>query len=264
LIGLVSNNYNFKGTLPELKPSIFRDMSSLKHLVVRNYANLKRIARHTFKSLVNVETIDLNTCAIFKIDSEAFSSLQRLKVLNLSYNRLPKFEARLPCNLECLLLVNNALVSLDGVFSTANSSSIHKKLAVLDLKENKLKSIPSKYFSSLVALRFLNLARNEISEISAQAFTGLANLREIDLSENKIKVIQAGLFSSATPYLNKLALDETSLERVEQGAFSNLHDIVQITLEPKEPNYKLLKPFEDAKLVELASFYGYYLSQSYY
>jgi hypothetical protein len=62
---------------------MFRDLSSLNSLEIDGAKGIKRIAKVTFKSLVNIKTIMLSKCDISEIDREAFVCLPKLKTLNL-------------------------------------------------------------------------------------------------------------------------------------------------------------------------------------
>ncbi len=221
---------------PEIRPSIFRDLANLKHLIITKDRQLKWITRDTFKSLVNIETINLSANQIEEIDPEAFTSLKKLTSLNLSKQRIKKFALTfVPDCLEHLDLSDNLLDSIEDTDS-AEGLPVFKKLLTLDLSDNEIESLTSKAFSNLLALRSLNLGLNrELTDLPEDLFSGLCNLRELDLTMTSVRVIQANLLAS-TPNLNKLVLNLTRVELIENGAFSHLRCLsLRIDVNQQEP-----------------------------
>uniref|UniRef100_A0A8C5LJC4 Leucine rich repeat containing 19 n=1 Tax=Leptobrachium leishanense TaxID=445787 RepID=A0A8C5LJC4_9ANUR len=62
----------------------------------------------------------------------------------------------------------------------------YPNLTVLNLENNNIASIPSKFFSGLSKLDILKLQNNLIEDIPDTAFEGLEQLKILDLSNNKI------------------------------------------------------------------------------
>ncbi len=219
-------------------------MVNLKHLKIIKIYDLKRISCETFKCLVNGETLDLGQCAIEEIEPGAFSSLQKLKVLNLKWNELTKCPS-----IEGLRsledLSYNRIEAIGDTFGNFNS-----KLTSISLRKNKLKALQEDSFSGRFALRSLNLDFNEADNgVSSNAFTGLANLRHLYLCHTKLTAIDSGLCSPLV-CLEKLFLTGTALERIKAGAFSHFRSTPVIVFE-NNPNSALLKPFEDEKLITI-------------
>ncbi len=238
---------------PDLNPDMFHDFSNLKYLCISNNELLTKITRDSFKSLKNVEIVELVHCGIVEIEPQAFKSLEKLKSLGLSLNKLTRFSFKdIPANLERLSLSHNKIESID-----TEDLPINMKLTVLNLSGNMIKSLPGDSFSSLIALRELNLSKSQLSDVSCGAFNGLVNLRELDLNLTGLKVIQAGLFL-ATPNLRKLILGATKLERVEPDAFSHLRGRLLILLDEYRSSFDLLKLLEKESLFEL-KFFEYFL-----
>jgi Leucine-rich repeat (LRR) protein len=228
---------------------VVQGLVNLKTLNLSQNNNLKSISGRLLRDLVNLERLDLKKCAITEIESEATRSLQKLKYLDLSENKLtkgPSIENLV--NLEHLDLSKNQIDSIDeNVFGRQNL-----KLTMLDLSGNSLKALHGNSFLRLVALRSLSLAQNDLSGISIEAFSGLANLKELDLSSTELKVISSSLFSEI-PRLEKLFLRNTTLEVIKKNAFSHFRDIVLVTFNASSFNSNLLKPLAEHNLVKLIS-----------
>lgn len=106
-------------------------------------------------------------------------------------------------NLEEIVMANyasvNTLSATDFIYAS--------KLKLLNLRGNKLLTIPYSTFALAPALVFIDLSANGITEIEGMAFNGLNNLKALDLSWNRLTMLDA--FSLSGMYfiiLLKLAL----------------------------------------------------------
>lgn len=118
-------------------------------------------------------------------------------------------------NLEELVMANYAAVNE----LTATDFIYASKLKVLNLKGNKLLTIPYSTFALAPALQFIDLSANGITEIEGMAFNGLNNLKAIDLSWNRLTILDAFTFTGL-PNLEELDLSENKIRLIGDGAFS--------------------------------------------
>ncbi len=140
-----------------MDPRFSRDLANLKELSIIDNSNLEKIRRKTFKQLVKVERIDFSGCVVSEIEPGTFSSLQKLKNLNLTKNSLIKIPSSEDLqNIEHLNLSENRIGSIGHVFIQKNT-----RLIMLDLSGNRLTELPANSFLGLGALRSLNFAHNE-------------------------------------------------------------------------------------------------------
>jgi Leucine-rich repeat (LRR) protein len=237
-------NKSFSETEPW--SSLFTYLTSLRHLEIKAKV-LDTLTKDTFKNLLVVESIKMNSCSVSEIDPDAFVNLENLKLLDLSQNKLLQCTFKIPDSLENLNLSNNQIKVKQGVFSASNVAL--RKLIQLDLSNNDIKSLPAGCFSGLVSLKYLSLAKNELNNVSEHAFEGLVNLRHLDLSRTEIRKIRSGLFS-ATNYLKRLDLRYNSIELVEEDAFSKFRTIPDVLLNENEHHY-LFDSFLNRKLINL-------------
>lgn len=105
----------------------------------------------------------------------------------------------------------NTLSAIDFMYAS--------KLKLLNLKGNKLLTIPYSTFALAPALEVLDLSMNGITEIEGMAFNGLNNLKVLDLSWNRLSMLDAFSFSGL-PNLEELDLSENKIKLIGDGAFS--------------------------------------------
>ncbi|KOB65276.1 Leucine-rich transmembrane protein [Operophtera brumata] len=107
--------------------------------------------------------LNLSGNQIEAIDGEAFFTLGSLETLDLSNNKLTKF---------------------DELFHFQFHPN---KLSKLSLAYNEIKQIPKDAFEELTFLTELDLSNNYISDLTAEPFCNLTNLETLRLNHNKIK-----------------------------------------------------------------------------
>jgi Leucine-rich repeat (LRR) protein len=149
------------------------------------------IDSNTFKSLVNLEHLDLSHNSIESIELGSFSNLTRLKKLRLDHNRLSNWNFSSCLNklvsLEQLCLVSNGISSLE-------INECLTPLRFLNLSQNELTLLPKNAFANLPNLVNLNLSQNEINEAESGAFDGLIHLRTLNLAGNDLVELDLSVF----------------------------------------------------------------------
>ncbi|XP_045133366.1 peroxidasin-like isoform X1 [Portunus trituberculatus] len=128
------------------------------------------------------------------------------------------------------------------------------RTTILDLRFNKIRSIPPNHFKDLKHLHTLLLNNNHITRLQNTTFTGLESLRYLYLYKNRIRIIEKGVFKNLSNLeqlylhfndlstfeidtfsnltsLQRLFLHNNRLQRVPRGAFSNLHALRRLRLD---------------------------------
>jgi Leucine-rich repeat (LRR) protein len=167
---------------------------SLTYLYVSN----NRIQDINFKIslLPSLEHLDLSQNRLINIREESFLDLDKLKYLNLSFNRL---DLGSKCNNVSYFKSQTRLETLDLSFNeikyldTNLTFKYLDSLKTLNLANNKLKSIDSWIFVFLPNLNELNLAMNNLSILNNMCFCNLSNLKVLNLNSNQM---------SSTSFLN--------------------------------------------------------------
>jgi Leucine-rich repeat (LRR) protein len=187
-----------------LEPNTFHGLDNLNILTLRSN-KLTHLNEASFKGLKNLTQLDLSANKLTEINEEIFGdtcylsklelncnqlidirfglnnqSLKQLKCLNLSDNKLEKFEVNLR-NLEDLdLSFNETLTRLrPGAFKNLS------KLKRLHLDFCSLKVVDAKTFEGLCSLEHLNLAENCLEDIGVGTFDLMKNLKELNISKNR-------------------------------------------------------------------------------
>lgn len=108
--------------------------------------------------------------------------------------------------------------------------SVPPDTTILDLRSNKIKSIPPGSFSGLNHLNTLLLNHNEIGYLSRDAFIGLPELRHLYLHKNQIETIENGTFNHVNK-LEQLYLFDNYIKHLPVGVFSNLSRLRKLRLD---------------------------------
>lgn len=111
----------------------------------------------------------------------ALYSLKKLKILDLSYNKISQIQYnQIPENVEKLdLSFNNISILSEGV--------LPENLRILNLEQNKIKNLKNSFFENFKRLEDVNLKGNSLGEIP-YSLKKLKSLKFLDLSgTNKIK-----------------------------------------------------------------------------
>ncbi|XP_043481330.1 toll-like receptor 6 [Leptopilina heterotoma] len=185
----------------------YRDLRNLTiiHSHLKYSIHGYQLDKHSFKSIPQIEIIDISSNRLEKLNSDTFCSLTNLVVLNISRNNFPTIQ-----NLgisDC---------SLD--------------IKTLDLSHNLIKTLPVNAFSKLKRLNVLDLSENEINVIVDRAFHGLRSLRTLDLSNNRISTLPAQVFKEMVNSLKELKMGNNSISYVPNGLVANMNQLVALDL----------------------------------
>ncbi len=147
-------------------------------------------------NLCNLIKLELFSCGIKKIESDAFAGLVHLEHLNLGHN--PQID--LHCCSQFNGLKNLRYLNLsDSDFKLdINDLAIFKnftKLVHLDIALSSLRKHIKKYlFTGLDQLEKLDLSHCMITSIESESFKCVTNLKELDLKFNYIMEIDSTTF----------------------------------------------------------------------
>ncbi|XP_077980320.1 toll-like receptor 3 [Glandiceps talaboti] len=166
-------------------------------VLILSHNTLPRIIDNSFKSLPNLEYVDLSYNSISRIEDNAFDSTLRLKTLLLSHNEIGKsLTSRVFAplkNLTMLDLAHNRMKNMPtGMLTEAH------QIQYLSVAENRLESVDFGKDVNMSKLEMLNLSRNSLEGLRTGEFAGLgmANLSVLDLSFNQITDIDEGVFQA--------------------------------------------------------------------
>ncbi|XP_050189681.1 transforming growth factor beta activator LRRC32-like [Myiozetetes cayanensis] len=203
-------------------------------------------------NLRQLEILDLsrNSIEIFHItrSDDEYS----LRCLDLSENKLLHFPVFPQVNKLVTLNLSNNLIQLtaesthnkkdymesewlDGSFhldqkqSRNTSSPYLSQLVYLDLSYNEIKSIPDKFFESMLSLHTLNLSKNCLQAFLVTYDNALMSLTVLDLSYNALQnlLLDAGVLSN----LKELYIQNNHLQTLQSDIFSSLPSLRLLNLQ---------------------------------
>ena len=176
-------------TVSTLPAGVFRNLSSLDSLDMSE-SGLTFLSTGAFAGLNVLKTLNLSSNSLLgdALQAGVFSNLTALATLNISSSRLTSLPANMFAGLSSLTrlnLSNNSLSSLpSGAFSglsSLTSLNLNRSIAGED------NTLPASVFSELVALESLDLRNNKLSSLPTGVFDSLtAALSTLDLSVNSL------------------------------------------------------------------------------
>lgn len=132
-----------------------------------------------------------------------------------------------------------------------------KKLEHISLRSNLLKELPTIVFT-IENIKYLNLSDNQIREIKGHYFSNLLDIEKVDLSYNQISSLPVEKIEypkckslnikgnklekfptaiSDAYTLEKLDLSENKIGSIDDDAFDNLENLIELDLSFNELNY---------------------------
>ncbi|KAK7122607.1 hypothetical protein R3I94_019653 [Phoxinus phoxinus] len=222
LLNLQRNNL---GNLPTGGFSEMKGLISL-HL---QHCQIREISSQAFKGVKKLIYLYLSNNMISTIKTGAFEDLTELTYLYLDGNHitiLPKGIFSPMVNLFILQLDNNKLRELQpGTFTGAND------LRWLYLSGNELSSIQPGSLDEVENLAILTLDNNQLSTYPLLAMSKLRVVEELNLSKNPLSLIPDHAFRSFGRYMEKLNLNNMSLEKFSNAAFEGVTALKSLHLE---------------------------------
>ncbi|RVE64192.1 hypothetical protein OJAV_G00143700 [Oryzias javanicus] len=182
-----------------------------------SYNNLRDVPEKFFKCMGSLEVLNVSHNCISSFSITDGSTLQKLKVINLSYNSLQSLHLKKDAlhYLRKLYLQGNDLKQLDQQMFQSLPNIRH-----LQLQENNLRICSSEEnqqdppgcvsFHSIGSLRFLNISENNLRTLPSKAFENTP-LRFLDLSLNPGLDMQKGSLSGLEDSLAHLLLKESNV-----------------------------------------------------
>ncbi|XWS42553.1 hypothetical protein CRYUN_Cryun16bG0024200 [Craigia yunnanensis] len=221
----LSNN-NFSGMqIPEF-------IASLKSLTYLNLsgANFEGEIPHKLGNLSKLHCLDLGHNSLFEAKTlQWVSGLSSLQSLDLSEADLGKetdwqqVTNKLPSLVE--LHLSRCKLNNDPSPISVNYTS----LAVLDLSENMLSSVPTWIFS-LRTLVSIDLSNNGVEGVIPNGFQNLSSLKFLDISLNSFSSISIPSWLSNLNQLQFLGLCSVGLQGDFSSAIANLSSVTHLDL----------------------------------
>ncbi|XP_076065334.1 toll-like receptor Tollo [Oratosquilla oratoria] len=213
--------------LTALPPELFQENKRLTKLYLKNNS-ISVLAPGLFSGLDMLLELDLSNNELTNtwVNSETFTDLIRLAILDLSYNKIVRLDAatfRDLTNLQALNLHQNQIeIISDNTFSELF------RLHTLVLSSNRLSTIGAFTFSGLVGLHVLHLDDNMIYDINENALQNSTQLQELYLSENEVKEVPKVVQTLA--YLKTLDITANHITDIRNAPFRHLQHLSNLKL----------------------------------
>ncbi|KAG5897703.1 hypothetical protein JTB14_007541 [Gonioctena quinquepunctata] len=214
------NLLQLKGNYQSIPKGTFKLLTELKTLYI-SFDNVKNLEDGSFQGLYNLETLSLYSNQLEIINDGVFRDCRNLKKLNLGSNKIYEIESRVfddTVILSELDLRFNDLQNIPGALAKL------KSLELLNLSNNKLKSVPFNSFNNLNKLQVLDLSDNQITTLENGALSGLYNLKELNLKSNYLRNLNTQDFSGD---LQKLATIKLSINPFNCQTLKNIVDALE-------------------------------------
>nr|ABB21133.1 variable lymphocyte receptor A [Eptatretus stoutii] len=162
--------------------------------------------------------------ATCKKDGGVCTCNDQTKNVDCSSKGLTAIPSNIPTDTDRLDLRGNKLSSLPP-------KAFHhlSKLTYLSLGENQLQTLPAGVFDHLVNLDRLQLDYNQLTSLPPGIFDKLTKLTDLQLFQNKLHFLPNGVFDKLTQ-LGTLYLEGNQLQSVPRGTFDSLSSISSIEL----------------------------------
>lgn len=198
--------------------------------------NIKFVGPSMFNGMTYIANLNLSGNSIEKIHNQAFHKLVELNYLDLSFNDLdfmssilikenieldifkisnnPRLKHLPTDGFECsagqfnIYLFDASNCGLEEIFD--NSLKTFTALSVINLSDNKIKTISNKVFSISPKLVEVNLAYNLLTTLDAKVFKNNNELGKLNLQGNPLTVLSADVFIH-TPLMSWLDMSHAEL-----------------------------------------------------
>lgn len=210
--------------LRRIKEIPFDKVDSVTIEPISNGLQIDHIPAEVFTIFPNLSALEIQS-NIQELTSEDFINVKRLRILDLTHNKLKRLTAGTFRSVE-LFALNvgfNEIGTIDD-FTFENQSTLFG----MDLQYNKLSIIKRHTFTGLSDINTLHLNDNEIETIEDDAFQ-LPMLRNLFLRGNKLTKFNEKTFT-ALPALIRLNLDSNKFDHIDLDLFSRLPKLKTLSL----------------------------------
>ncbi|KAF4524450.1 hypothetical protein B566_EDAN018100 [Ephemera danica] len=223
-----------------LSTDSFKPLVELKELSIE-YCKLGNLPSGAFRGLRNLRRLSLRThntdwsAMALELAQDAFSEVPLLERLDLAENNMWTLPEGVFCPLTALRALNITRNRLRDVKSLqfGVTKGCGANLAVLDISNNSLDSLPTEVFTGLARLKKLFLQSNGINFVADRALAGLTSLTELNLASNKIASVPPEFFIDSRN-IREIHLQNNSISVLAPGLFSGLDQLLILDISRNE------------------------------
>lgn len=211
-----------------LPSELFKDISgSIKEIYLQNNS-ISVLAPGLFANLEQLLALDLskNQLTSAWINSETFSGLIRLVLLNLSNNRISKLDPTIFRDLYTLQILNLEHNSLETI--PADTFAPMNNLHTLIISFNKITYLDAYSLNGLYVLSLLALDNNQLQGIHPEAFRNCSGLQDLNLNGNVLTAVPLALKDMRL--LRTVDLGENSITSLDEPSFRGMNNLYGLRL----------------------------------
>ncbi|XP_049807056.1 toll-like receptor 6 [Schistocerca nitens] len=211
-----------------LPPELFLDCSSvIKEIHLQNNS-ISVLAPKLFTNLGHLLLLDLSSNELTSawINSETFSGLIRLVLLNLSHNRISKLDPSFFRDLYTLQILNLNHNELEAI--PADTFSPMNNLHTLSLSHNKISQLDAYALNGLFVLSLLSIDNNHLKDIHPEAFRNCSSLQDLNLNGNALTSVPKALHEMRL--LRTVDLGENLIKDLDDPGFSGMNNLYGLRL----------------------------------
>ncbi|GIX81771.1 hypothetical protein CEXT_755461 [Caerostris extrusa] len=215
-------------TITDLPDEIFEPLYSLETLdLSRN--SISTLSSSTFSGLINLNELLLRDNRLTRVPSESFQNIKALRSLDMGVNYIhvvPKNSFHHLSYLQVLsldgcgihIIENGAFLGLENIVS-------------LFLQDNELKHVPIEVLLDIPHLQELHVGKNKIQKLGPNDFRGLRSLKTISVNgEDTLERVENGTFSENLQLERIILSHNKILSHIESGAFRGLDNLRTLSL----------------------------------
>lgn len=203
----------------------------LRRTIRKLYSNINSLTKpRTTRCLQSLTHLILKKNSIAELTSNVFTPLHKLKVLDLSHNKISSVSSGAfhgLTNLERLVLRSNALRHIPS-----DSFTYISTLRALDLGSNALSMVEESAFYHLNQLEELLLDQCALSQIHADAFVGVASLKKLNVQNNNLLVFPRAI--SRLTELEDLNVGGNLMPKISTNDLKHLRKLKRLHLTRSE------------------------------
>ncbi|KAK2715467.1 toll-like receptor Tollo [Artemia franciscana] len=215
----------WKCKLDAIQTGSFRYIPNLKSLIIQG-TNTEwddyslTIGPRVFEDTPNIQHLNLAKNQIYQSQPLLFCPLENLEYLNITHN---KWET----------VGNFGFNSKYTLKGSTEAYPCGEKITVIDLSNNKFKTVPGESLNNLENLKDLYFNDNLIEVLEEYSFSGLKSLRILNLSNNKLSILPPSLLSN-TRNLTEIYLQKNKIKVLAPGLLSGLNALIVLDLSYNE------------------------------
>lgn len=226
------------------------DLNAVTMVTIAN-SKFKSLNKEVLKPLTSMEYVYFIGNNIGDIEANTFSEFTQIKELLFTQNTINRIDWTAELKtvdlfiFEDNIITNNAILTSLVVKKLGNVKGLHlgnndmkkldwmqgnfARLIVLNVPNNRIRTLPSDFSSRMKLLQYLDLQDNLFTSIDSTMFKGFYNLIDLRLANNNISTIGDSAFADLSNLIY-LTLRNNSITSITKDTFTGLRSLERLNL----------------------------------